>query len=220
MNVVAYVRVSTTKQDASGNGREAQEHAISTLCASRQWNIVGWYYDAESSGKERPNLERVLLDVRSPDVDALVVSKLDRIGRSVVETSTLIEQATAEGWLLVSITPAVDMTTPYGRAMAQMACVFAELERSLIRERTSEALQAKIARGEWVGRPPTVGVAVEHRVRELCQTMGDTRIAHALNAEGWQTPSGKPWTRETIRRIRDRLERDDRLGRIRPEVTA
>lgn len=217
MKVIAYVRVSTAKQDSSGNGREAQMAAISTLCAARQWDIVEWYYEAESTRNVRPELERALLHVRSPDVGGIVVSKLDRIGRSTAEVASLIEQATQQDWLLVSITPAVDMSTPYGRAMAQMACVFAELERALIGQRTSEGLQAKIARGEWVGRPPTVGADVEQRVRELrtLDGLGPVTIARALNREGWPTPTGVMWSRGTVARILERLKRDDELKRVR-----
>lgn len=220
MNVLAYIRVSTGQQADSGLGLEAQRAAISTECSRRQWTIVRWYEDHESSRNARPELERALLDVRAPDVGAIIVAKLDRIGRSTHEVSGYIETAVKQDWQLVSLAPQVDMTTAYGRAMAQMACVFSELERAMIGERTSEALRAKIARGEWVGRRPAVDAAVEHRVRELrhLDGLGAQRIAEQLNREGWPTPGGRPWSKGTTRRILARLLRDDELGRAREAV--
>ncbi len=81
-----------------------------------------------------------------------MVSRLDRLSRSVGEFAQFLERAEKKGWTVVVLDPAVDMTTPFGRAMAGMASVFAQLERDLVSQRTKEALRAKIASGEWT--PP------------------------------------------------------------------
>lgn len=222
MNVLAYIRVSTDQQADSGLGLEAQRATIDTECSRRQWTIARWYEDHTSSRFVRPELERALADVRAPDIGGIMVAKLDRIGRSVHEVAGFIETASNQDWQLVCLSPNVDMSDEYGRAMAQMACVFAELERAMISRRTSEGLQAKLARGEWVGRPPTVGSAVEQRVRQLRhhEGLGAQRIAEVLTAEGWPTPTGRQaWSKGTTRRILNRLRRDDELDRTR-EVAA
>lgn len=219
--MLGYVRVSTDKQADSGLGLDAQRAAISSECSRRGWELVDWYEDHASSGTERPSLERALLDVQRSDVTGLLVAKLDRIGRSTHEVSGYIEDAVKQDWLLVSLAPQVDMTTAYGRAMAQMACVFSELERAMIRQRTSDALQAKIARGEWVGRRPAVTLAVEARVRQLRfggQRLSYAAIADRLQTEGFPTVGGGPWSRGTVARIVGRLVRDAELGRTREEV--
>jgi DNA invertase Pin-like site-specific DNA recombinase len=214
--VIPYIRVSTGKQADSGLGLEAQQASISGECSRRDWEHTEWYVDVESSRNDRPALQRALVDVRSPDIGGLIVAKLDRIGRSTHEVSGYIEAAVEQKWMLVSLAPVVDMTTPYGRAMAQMACVFSELERAMISQRTSEALQAKIARGEWVGRPPQVGQDVEARVWELRMAgYSAGRIAAALDAEGFTPPTSDRWSRYTVRTIIQRVQRDRDLGRDR-----
>lgn len=222
MNMVAYIRVSTDQQAESGLGLEAQRAAIETECSRRHWPFPAeWYEDHASSGAARPALERCLLDVQAPGIDGVIIAKLDRIGRSVHEVSGIIETAVTQRWQLVCLAPVVDMSDPYGRAMAQMACIFAELEREMIRMRTREAAQAKIARGEWWGQPPVVDVSIEHRIRQLRydHDHGALRIANILEAEGWPTINGRPWSRGTVQTIIYRLRRDDQLGRTR-EVTA
>jgi DNA invertase Pin-like site-specific DNA recombinase len=211
--MLAYIRTSTGSQEL---GLEAQRNTIETDAGRRGWTIADWYVEQESTRNTRPVLEQVKLDVQHPDVDGLVIAKLDRVGRSLLEIATLIETASLQGWEFVCLYPTFDMTDPYGKAMAQMAGVWAELERSLIRIRTSEALQAKIARGEWVGEPPKVSAEVEQRVRELRSAgHGALTIANTLNLEGWPTVKGGPWNRGTVGRIIKRLERDDALGRTR-----
>lgn len=205
--MIAYTRVSTHEQGESGLGLDAQKAGIQWECSRRHWpQVTEWYEEVANADPGRPVLAQALDRVQAPDVDGLMVYRLDRIGRSVVDLANYIECAVKQGWLLVILNPSVDMTDPYGRAFAQMGAVFAELERELIRQRTSEALQAKLARGERIGPEPTVGADVEARVAELrANGLGSKRIADTLTAEGFSTPSGGPWHRQTVERIFRRL---------------
>src|SRR5262249_7878196 len=82
----------------------------------------------------------------------VVVAKLDRLFRSVADAAKVIADFGKKGIELIAIAEGFDMTSPYGRAMAQMASVFAELERAMIGERTRDALRHKQAKGERTGR--------------------------------------------------------------------
>jgi DNA invertase Pin-like site-specific DNA recombinase len=80
----------------------------------------------------------------------VIVAKLDRLFRSVADAATVIADFDKKGIQLVALAEGCDTTNPYGRAMAQMASVFAELERAMIRERTRSAMSVKRARGERI----------------------------------------------------------------------
>src|SRR6185437_542026 len=80
----------------------------------------------------------------------VIVAKLDRLFRSVADAASVIADFDKKGIELVAIAEGFDMTNPYGRAMAQMASVFAELERAMIRERTKSAMDVKRSRGERI----------------------------------------------------------------------
>jgi DNA invertase Pin-like site-specific DNA recombinase len=123
---------------------------------------VHWQQDEGCSGKQvNQELRRALDDLAAGRAEALVVSKMDRLARSVAHASDIVEAAKTQGWNLVVLDLGVDLATPQGRAMAHMLAVFAELERELIGQRTREALAAAKRRGVRLGAPilasPSVG---------------------------------------------------------------
>lgn len=200
MRVLGYRRVSTREQGISGLGMEAQTAACETDCSRRGWDFPVWEEDVVSSGKEeRPGLARALTRMQGHEADVLMVSKLDRLGRSTHEVSGFIERAAKEDWLLVCISPAVDMSTPYGRAMAQMACVFAELERELIRARTRDAMLALRERGQLPGPRAETSEQAETVIASMAAE-GPVAIARALDAMGIAAPRGGGWNHQTVRR--------------------
>ena len=116
--VVGYVRVSTDEQATSGLGLDAQRVAIADECDRRGWELVEVFEDAGASGKSmagRPALQEALNAVRSHRAGALVVAKLDRLSRSLLDFAALMEDARKEGWALVILDLGVDTTTPSGR---------------------------------------------------------------------------------------------------------
>lgn len=165
MNVHGYVRVSTRQQGEEGFGLEAQRDAIRRACTARGWTLVQIHEDVASSSKERAGLAHAVAAARA-GAGVLMAARLDRLSRSVGTFAALMDRAQLEGWQLVCLDPAVDMTTPYGRAMAGVAAVFAQLERELIAQRTREGLEAARAAGVSLGRPSTFAPELEREILE------------------------------------------------------
>jgi DNA invertase Pin-like site-specific DNA recombinase len=203
---VGYVRVSTQEQVASGAGLDVQRATITTEVHRRGWLLGQVFSDEGVSGKSlkrREGLAAALDQLRSGQADVLVVSKLDRLARSVIDFAGLLEQATRQGWVIVVLDIGVDMTTPHGRFIAHVMSASAQWERELIGLRTKEALAMKTAQGVAVGRPHSVPPEVVERIQQL-RTGGSTyqAIADALDED--QVPTGragKKWYPATVRGV-------------------
>ena len=204
--VVGYIRVSTDEQSDSGLGLEAQRSAIATECKSRGWNLLEVYEDAAASGKSlrgRPALESALKAVQSGQAGALVVAKLDRLSRSLLDFAALMEQARRQGWALIALDLGVDTTTPAGEMMANVMATFAQFERRLIGQRTKDALAVKRRKGVRLGRPRQLPDAlVERIVAQHGEGLSLAAIAGGLNREQVPTAQGgERWYPSTIRAV-------------------
>src|SRR6185437_13967939 len=147
----------------------------------------------------------------------VIVAKLDRLFRSVADAASVIDDFDKKGIELVAIAEGFDMTNPYGRAMAQMASVFAELERAMIRERTRSAMDVKRSRGERIsGHAPfgwdfgpdgyLVSNAREQTIIALMRGMraeglSYRGIATRLDAEEIVPKRGRRWIHTTVKSI-------------------
>ena len=202
---VGYVRVSTAEQTESGLGLAAQRRTIEAECDRRGWTLVAVYEDS-ASGKSmagRGALAEGLEALDRGDAGALVVSKLDRLSRSVGDAAELLNRAQRAGWALVACDLGVDTTTPAGEAMANVMATFAQLERRLIGQRTRDALAIAKASGVRLGRPPVLPDEVRSRI-VVAHQAGDgwSTIAAALNDEAIPTARGTgPWLPATVRKI-------------------
>lgn len=203
---VAYLRVSTAEQARSGAGIAAQRSAIERWAAEQGQEIIAWYIDQDVSGsvapEDRPELARALEDLRTGTGGQLVIAKVDRVSRKLLDLMALIEQARTDGWALTSADRTIDMTTPAGLAMLAMQGVFAQLERDLIRERTRDALAERRAAGVILGRPVEQDASVVMRI--LVEREAGTRwadLARRLNREGILTPRGKPWQPAGVQQV-------------------
>ena len=204
MKVIGYVRVSTSEQAESGLGLDAQRQAIKSEAERRGWDIE-WVVDAGYSAKnlDRPGLTHALETLRRGQAEALVLARLDRLSRSMLDFATVMEDARGQGWALVSLDLGVDMTTPSGRLLANVFAAFAEFERELIRQRTRDALTAAKARGQRLGRPRQTPDAI---VAQVVALHGDglslRSIAASLTGEGVPTTRGaQHWRPSSARRI-------------------
>jgi DNA invertase Pin-like site-specific DNA recombinase len=162
------------------------------------------YTDAGVTGKViGPQLRELLGLQASGQRDGLVVAKLDRLSRSIVNAANIIEAAQAQGWSLVVLDLGVDLTTAAGRMVAMNLVNFAQYERELNSERTRAGLAAKKARGERLGRPRLAKPGVVRRIMlDRNSGLSFAKIATALEAEGILSPAGRPnWQSSTVRRI-------------------
>ena len=122
---------------------------------------------ATGANVKRPELEKCLKALTSGDV--LIVWKLDRLGRSLHDLIGLLDDLKARGVAFRSLTEAIDTATPTGRAMWQMVGILAELERSLIQERTKAGRAAAVARGVKLGRKPKLSPQQVAHARKLLE---------------------------------------------------
>jgi len=200
MRVIGYVRVSSDEQAMSGAGLEAQRRAIVAECRRRGWQIVRVIEDAGYSAKDfkRPGVQEAMRALEAGEANALVVAKLDRLSRSMLDFTAVMAKAQKQNWALVALDCAVDTTTPAGEAMAHVLATFAQFERRLIAERTKAALAVKKAQGVRLGRPASIPPTLAKRIRRMRET-GITlqAICDTLNADGVPTPRGGALWRPT-----------------------
>jgi DNA invertase Pin-like site-specific DNA recombinase len=205
MQVIGYVRVSTDEQRMSGAGLDAQRAAIMRECNRRGWKLLQVSGDAGLSGKDlkRPGVQAALEILARGDADALVVAKLDRLSRSMLDFAAIMTRAQKQNWALVALDMNVDTTTPAGEAMAHVMATFAQFERRLIGQRTKEALAAKRRQGVRLGRPPAISPDLAERIRAERASGASLRaIAATLTLEGVPTPrGGREWRPSSLERV-------------------
>ncbi len=204
LRVVCYLRVSTDSQEVSGAGLGAQRATLETTAASRGWTVVEWVTDT-ASGKDtdRPGFQRALGMLARGEAEAVAASKLDRLSRSVLDFASLMERSRDEGWSVIALDLGVDTSTATGRFMASIIAAVAELERTMIGERTSAAMKVRKAQGVHCGRPRRIPENVVEWVRE-CRANGWTYRAIARFLDERQMPTasgGASWATSTLRRI-------------------
>lgn len=212
--IYGYVRASTEEQEIT---LEAQRQQIMSAMSVRdsipgesryeQFTIVT---DEGQSGKtlDRPGMLAILSSIQAGDV--LMVTKLDRLSRSVIDFSTLLRRSQEEGWDIVALDVQLDTSHPTGKLVATIIMAVAEWEREMIGVRTKEALAEKRRKGEPLGgathkrRISDVIVAdiLKWRYEDL-NTMEE--IADLLNLfYPQQAPRGGAWTKSTVQSVLER----------------
>jgi Enterobacteriaceae phage serine recombinase len=164
-----YARVSTDDQNPALQLAALQQAGCKTV-----------FKDEGISGAttKRPALARCLKALRPGDT--LIVWKLDRLGRSLRDLIVTLDELRAQGVKFRSLTEAIDTETPTGRAMWQMIGVLAELERSLITERTRASVKVARGRGVQFGRKPKLTAQQQHHARQLLDQGQTVREVAAL----------------------------------------
>jgi DNA invertase Pin-like site-specific DNA recombinase len=176
MRAALYARVSTHDQQTIG----LQTESMSAYIRDRGWKIVSQVKDVGSGAKERPGRGSLLKAARRREVDVVVVWRLDRWGRSLPDLVVTLRELTDLGVGFVSLTEALDLTTPTGRAMTGMLAVFAEFERAILRERVRAGIAQARKEGRPHGRPRTASLKGEAVRRLKAESVSHSEIARRL----------------------------------------
>jgi DNA invertase Pin-like site-specific DNA recombinase len=148
-----YARVSTHDQKTL----PLQIRTMKEYAAKRGWAISVQIKEVGSGAAERELRERLMAAARRREIDVVLVWRLDRWGRSLADLVVTLKELAALGVGFVSLTEALDLTTPTGRAMAGLLSVFAEFEHEILRERIRAGIAEARLKGTHFGRPVTAG---------------------------------------------------------------
>jgi DNA invertase Pin-like site-specific DNA recombinase len=143
-----------------------QNRALREYAAKRGWTIAMLVKEVGSGATQRELREKLLDAARRRDIDVVLVWRLDRWGRSVADLVSTLQELEHLGVGFVSLTEALDLTTPSGRAMAGLLAVFAQFERKILRERVRAGLAHARQNGKRLGRPQTAALQTS-QVRKL-----------------------------------------------------
>ncbi len=146
-----YARVSTHDQKTL----PLQIRAMQEYAAKRGWEIAAQIKEVGSGAVERELREKLMVSARRREIDVVLVWRLDRWGRSLADLVVTLKELAELGVGFVSLTEALDLTTPTGRAMAGLLSVFAEFEREILRERIRAGIVEARRKGTKLGRPVT-----------------------------------------------------------------
>ncbi len=184
-----YARVSTQDRQTL----PMQDHAMREYAARRGWAIAMQVKEVGSGALQRQRREKLIVAARRREIDVVLMWRLDRWGRSVTDLLATLQELEHLGVGFVSLTEALDLTTPAGRAMAALLAVFAAFDREILGERVRAGLAHARQNGKRLGRPATAAMHAD-RVRKLCSSgLSKSEIARRLNIG-----------RTSLRRILDR----------------
>lgn len=216
MRLIGYVRVSTSEQAKEGHSLAAQEEKIRQYCALYDHHVVWVYYGEGESAKtlDRPALQDALRSLACGDADGLIVTKLDRLTRSVGDFADLIE-GPFKTKTLVSVTDSIDTSSAAGRLVLNVLMSVAQWEREAISERTRETMAHMKREGKRVGGVPYGWRDVDGRLvedeeeQEVVQYVQNLRdagyrwscIVDVVNECGYRSRSGAPFLVTQIKRM-------------------
>ena len=189
MRAGLYARVSTHDQQTL----PLQLAAMRDYVAKRGWEAGLVVQDVGSGATLRPKREELLKAARRRELDRIVVWRLDRWGRSLLDLVATLQELVSLDVGFVSLSEALDLTTPSGRALAGMLAVFAEFERDILRDRVKAGIEQARKEGRPHGRPPTIAKYAT-RVRTLARKgLSKSEISRRLHI-----------SRTSVRRFLDR----------------
>ena len=204
------------------NSLDAQREACEAYIASQKpegWVLVPDRYDdggISGATLERPALKRLLADIESGRVDVIVVYKIDRLSRALMDFAKLVEVFERHSVTFVSVTQSFNTTTSMGRLTLNILLSFAQFEREVIGERIRDKVAASRKRGMWMGGHPPLGYAVRDRKLEIndaeaatvrmiferfLEIGSATTLAMDLANEGVTTKRGRPIDKGVIYKL-------------------
>jgi len=171
-----YARVSTLDQQTL----PMQMRALREYANKRGWTIAMQVREVGSGAVERELRQQLIDAARRREIDVVLVWRLDRWGRSLLDLVVTLKELTELGVGFVSLTEPLDLTTPTGRAMAGMLAVFAEFEREILSERVRAGLAEARQNGQRLGRPATAARKTANVRKLFRQGISKSEIAQQL----------------------------------------
>jgi DNA invertase Pin-like site-specific DNA recombinase len=176
MRTGIYARVSKHDQQTL----PMQIEKMREYAKNRDWEVVEEIKEVGSGAKVRPQREELLKKARQRKIDGIIVWKLDRFGRSLADLITTLNELREMNVAFVSLTEALDFSTPSGRAMAGMLSTFAEFERDIIRERVKAGIADARAKGKPHGQPATAAKKKAEVLKLKKEGRNNSEIARKL----------------------------------------
>lgn len=217
--IAIYTRVSTDEQAREGISLEEQKHRLQSYCIAMGWkHNIKFYIDDGYSAKDidRPQLKKLLEDVKANKIAKVIVTKLDRLSRKLLNLLELIDLFQQNGVSFISISESFDTNTPSGRLTLQVLGAVAEFERERIKERVVDNMHHAAHKGQWLTSAPygyellnkelkihEEKAKVVRRIYDLYlnENKGYLTIAKLLNEESIPSPSGKEWWNRTVKLV-------------------
>lgn len=220
MKTAIYIRVSTEDQAREGYSIQAQKNKLEAYCVSQGWNVVGFYIDDGYSAKdlERPEMKRMLKHIEQGLIDCVLVYRLDRLTRSVLDLYKLLEIFERHNCKFKSATEVYDTTTAMGRMFITIVAAMAQWERENLAERVRMGMQEKARQGKWAVSTAPFGYDIDRETDKLVinqqeavvvrkiydmylSGMGMNKIALSLNNQGILTKSDAAWTSNKVKYV-------------------
>jgi DNA invertase Pin-like site-specific DNA recombinase len=215
---VGYIRVSTSQQSDEGISLDAQRARIEAMATAQGGELIQMISD-DVSGKslDRPGIQAILAAARAKEIDMVIVYKLDRLTRSVVDLHAIVSEFNKRNVSLISLSEALDTGSASGRMVMNLLTVVSQWERETIGERTAFALRHKRSENRVFNHTPygyrrvddklepipeqiqTIRLISELREREPYNSLRD--IAEELNKREIKPTHGRKWGHTSINKI-------------------
>lgn len=208
---ILYARVSTAIQVTDGVSLDVQERQMATAAEFHgfsEWELVREEGRSGKSISGRPALQSVLKRLASKEVDALIVTRIDRLARSTTDFLDIVDRANKEGWRLIMLDLNLDTSTYQGRFVVTVMSALAEMERGIIASRQKDVHKDRRDRGVvWgidMGPMNKTPLEVKERIM-IARSTGRAyaKIADDLNVDGVPTQNGRKWYASTVKNIVD-----------------
>ncbi len=185
MTSVAYARCSTEEQSLEGLSLRTQRDTLAAWGKLHNCALEHNQDVASGSTLARQGIQNIIERIERGEVSRLVVTRLDRLSRSLLDTCSLIQLCQEHDVALVSVQESLDTSTPSGRFVTHLLGAVSEHERELISQRTRDALASKRRRGEWTGKPPYgFEIAADGCLREVPEQIETVRKVKRARRDG------------------------------------
>ena len=177
-----YVRVSTVNQAEDGESLDEQVHTLQSYCAYRKWQQTTVYREEGFSGKDlkRPAFQQMLADIQKGKINTVIVKKVDRLSRSIIDFENVYKSFQDKGVDLISTQENFDTSTAIGRSVIRIVLIFAQLEREQTSERTIDVMAHRAKQGLFNGGYPRLGYDIDYENKCLVPNGNEIPVVNEI----------------------------------------